>query len=114
YFPNLTVVVWAGSTNGKPLGDGQAATEIWGSFVRAEIKARPPEPYQRPSDVTEVSLCANPGCTSKRTEVVLNGTEQVAKQANAAEIGKPRAGITDSQTPLVDRVSTRQPLQEQP
>ena len=108
YFPNLAVAVWVGSTNGKPLGDVQASTKIWASFIRDSAKSRPLEPYTRPSDVTDVTLCANPGCTSKRTDVVLKGTEQIAEQANAAEIGKPRGGITDSQTPLVDRARTSQ------
>ncbi len=108
YFPNLVVVVWVGSTNGKPLGDVDAASKIWGSFVRDAIQARPPDPYPRPSDVVDLSLCANPGCTSKRTEPVLKGTEQTAEQANAAQIGKPRTGITDSQTPLVNRAASDQ------
>lgn len=106
YFPNLAVVVWVGNTNGRPLNDVQAATEIWGNFVREALKIRPPENYTRPSDVVEVSLCQNPACTTKRSEVVLKGTEKAAEDANAAAIGKTQTGVTNNRTPLVNRART--------
>jgi len=53
--------------------------------------------------VVDVSLCQNPGCTQKRIEVVLQGTEKAAEDANAAAIGRPQAGVSNSQTPLVNR-----------
>ncbi len=106
YFPNLAVVVWVGSTNGRPLEDIQAAPEIWGSFVREALKFLPPADYTRPSDVAEISLCQNPACTSRRSEIVLKGTEKAAEDANANAIGRSQAGVTSSQTPLVNRAQT--------
>ena len=106
YLPNLAVVVWVGSTNGKPLNDVQAAAEIWSSFVRDALKILPPADYTRPSDVVEISLCQNPACTSRRSEVVLKGTEKAAEDANAIAIGRARTGVTSSQTPLVNRAQT--------
>jgi len=111
YFPNLTVVVWVGNTSGHPLDDVGAAAEIWGSFVRGATQVRPAASYSRPTDVVTVSLCQNPGCTSKRSEDVLRGTEKAAEDANAAAIGGQQTGVTNSQTPLVDRARAQTALQ---
>ena len=113
YFPNLAVVVWVGNTNGRTLNNVQAATEIWGNFVRDALKVRPAAEYVRPPDVVDVSLCQNPACTSRRSELVLKGTEKAAEDANAVAIGKPEVGITNSQTPLVDRARSQSTSQNQ-
>jgi membrane peptidoglycan carboxypeptidase len=103
YSPSLVIVAWVGSVNGQPIADLGPAMQVWGDFARAALKLRPPTGFTRPSDVTSVTLCRNPGCTQKQTELVLKGTEAAETQANAANIAQPTPATGSSKTPLVNR-----------
>jgi len=103
YVPNLTVVVWVGSTAGRPVRDVDAPVEILGAFLRDAFAVRPPAAFSAPPEVVPLSLCANPACSVRRVELAIKGTEEAVQQANAAAIGNPSSGVSASQTPLVDR-----------
>jgi membrane peptidoglycan carboxypeptidase len=103
YVPNLAVVVWVGNSNGKRLTNAAASAEIWADFSRQALKLYPPPAFAAPADVTEVTLCKNPGCSQKQTELALRGTEKAVTAANASAIAAPVAPTIDSKTPLVNR-----------
>lgn len=103
YVPNLAVVVWMTEPQGTSTDDTQHALDIWGSFVQEALKQRPPTDFVMPSDITQVSLCQNPVCSIKQSEVVLRSTQGNAEAANAAAMGKSSAPLSASQTPLVNR-----------
>jgi penicillin-binding protein 1A len=75
--PNLTVGVWVGYDEKKPLGSGetgaQAALPIWMDFMKVYIdkradRARPPQ-FEAPGNIVFVTL------PSGVTEAFINGTE---------------------------------------
>jgi membrane peptidoglycan carboxypeptidase len=103
YDSNLVLVVWIGNASGFALKDSVVASTIWEDIFRDALATHPAVPFDQPPDVVSVDLCANPGCTVKRTEFVIRGTEAIAQAANLATITHPITVISDSRTPLVNR-----------
>ena len=87
--PNITVGVWVGYDEKKPLGSGEtgatAALPIWMDFMRAYIDKRgdrknPPE-FEAPGNIVFVTL------DSGVTEAFINGTQpQPAARAGGARL----------------------------
>jgi len=77
--PKMTVGVWVGYDEKKPLGDGetgaQAALPIWMDFMRVYIDARAdrqaPPAFEAPGNIVFVTL------DSGMTEAFINGTQPV-------------------------------------
>ncbi len=103
YDANFVLVVWIGNASGQELKDSDVAARIWGEAFRDILQTRPSVPFDQPADVVELNLCRNAGCTLKRTEYVLHGTEAVALAANLATIAQPTTPILTSRTPLLNR-----------
>jgi penicillin-binding protein 1A len=95
--PNITVGVWVGYDEKKPLGNGEtgavAALPIWMEFMRAYINARgdrsaPPE-FEAPGNIVFVTL------GSGITEAFINGTQPQtnppAEPAPALPVSPPPA-----------------------
>jgi penicillin-binding protein 1A len=91
--PNITVGVWVGYDEKKPLGPGetgaQAALPIWIDFMRAYIDARgdrsaPPQ-FEAPGNIVFVTL------DSGITEAFINGTEPRATAAPEPAVPLPAA-----------------------
>ena len=55
YTPSLTVGVWAGNSDNKPMehqgGSILAAVPIWSAFMKEALKNRPFEPFPRPASI---------------------------------------------------------------
>ncbi len=103
YTPNLVAVVWVGDASGHALPDGRLAEGIWRTFFEEALKVRPATPFAVPADVVEVSLCKNPACSARHTELALRGTEKAVEAINAQAIAVPTPATGSSRTPLVDR-----------
>ena len=91
--PNITVGVWVGYDEKKPLGNGEtgaaAALPIWMDFMKVYIDKRgdrknPPQ-FEAPGNIVFVTL------DSGVTEAFINGT-QPAVAAPAAPAPAPRTG----------------------
>ncbi|MGE0593442.1 MAG: PBP1A family penicillin-binding protein [Vicinamibacterales bacterium] len=90
--PEITVGVWVGHDEKKPLGNGEtgasAALPIWIDFMRAHIEAvsgsrtEPPQ-FEAPSNIAFVTL------ESGMTEAFINGTQP---QADGEVLGLPPMG----------------------
>jgi penicillin-binding protein 1A len=103
YAANLAIVVWVGNSNGQKLRSSLAAASMWADFTRQALKADVPPSFSVPADVTAVTVCANPACSQKQTELALRGTEKALTAANAAAIAAPVAPTAHENTPLVNR-----------
>jgi len=95
--PNITIGVWVGYDEKKPLGNGQtgaqAALPIWMDFVKSYIDKRadrnmPPQ-FEAPGNIAFVTL------DSGITEAFINGT-----QPGGEESVTPAAGVETSPPPV--------------
>ena len=109
YDSSLVLVVWVGNASGFALRDSRVSAAIWENIFQDYLSTHPAGTFEQPPDVVAVDLCANPGCTIKRSEYVVRGTEAVAQASNLKTIAKPVAVISNSRTPLVDRGKTSSP-----
>jgi penicillin-binding protein 1A len=95
--PNITVGVWVGYDEKKPLGNGetgaQAALPIWMEFVKAYIDKRAdrkmPPAFEPPGNIVMVTL------DSGITEAFINGT-----QPGGEESATPAAGVDTTPPPV--------------
>jgi penicillin-binding protein 1A len=98
--PKITVGVWVGYDEKKPLGNGetgaQAALPIWIDFMRAYIDAHgdrtaPPD-FEAPGNIVFVTLDSGP------PEAFINGTQPAGFPAPA----EPAVPATSSSPPAVE------------
>lgn len=103
YVPGLVAVVWVGNTEGRPLQSAAGAALVWRSFMDNALRKHPIEGFVRPSDISEITLCATIKCRSTFTTPVLKGTEAKAQASQAGSISQPAPAVGSLQTPLLDR-----------
>ena len=84
YTPDLVVGVWAGNTSYEPMREvnGLAgAAPVWHQFMRSVLTGQPPRPFERPTGLSQVEVCALSGllpseaCPYRRMEWFIDGTQ---------------------------------------
>jgi penicillin-binding protein 1C len=84
YSPEYTIAVWVGNFSGRPtatLSGAAAAAPIAADLARELYDGRPPAPFPRPEGIVDATVCAfsglkpGPGCTHRRQELFIQGTE---------------------------------------
>lgn len=90
YTPAVTVAVWVGNFNGRPMEGVSGITgagRIWHRVMRVAAAARPGGPFPE-GGLVEASLCVEPDCEHTMVERFLPGTEP-KDPANAAVALQP-------------------------
>jgi len=87
FSPSLTVGVWVGRDNMKPIGEraigSKVALPIWIDFMEKYLRRRETENFDLPSGIISREICSETGllasdkCEHKYNEVFIEGTEPI-------------------------------------
>lgn len=84
YTPDLVTGVWVGNTDNSPMIGVSGVTgagPIWHDFMELSLRNRPVRPFERPSGLVQVEICADSGllpsplCPRRRLEWFIEGTQ---------------------------------------
>ncbi len=113
YTPDLVVGAWVGNNDNTPMSEVAGANgggEIWRSIMEQAHAGKPPEPFVRPSGITEAMICKatgtiaeNCGDTVQEVFLAAHTPDQEQGQYVTVTVGGDGTCLATDATPLDQR-----------